>query len=250
MPRRATSVIPGQEPKNEESSLILRAQDGHGDALEVLIERHTGIYDFMLNKYSGSGIPIFNDLKDDRTYNMYQFIKDYDTSSSMKLSTYIGQRTKFLCLNEIRKASRNEQVFVGAINGPRNTDYQFSGSSQGNQKDNDSVIPYGGTYYSYQSDSFESTMKNDATPLNDLNIDREDAQFILGELKRLCNDKRFITIFTLRHFPPQDCRTTCLPWRGVAKEIGLSAQMSLNIYNKNKWIVENILRNEHIENCK
>lgn len=69
-------------------------------ALAELTNRHSGIYVKIASKYSGVSDKIsLEELKEDKQYNIYEWIIKYDETKGMKLGTYIGQRTKFMCLN-------------------------------------------------------------------------------------------------------------------------------------------------------
>lgn len=80
-------------------------ENNDSNSFNELINRHTGIYNTMVYKYlhtNNSGD--YHDLIENREYNFYSFIKDYDSSKNMKFSTFVGDRTKYLCL------SKNQEV--------------------------------------------------------------------------------------------------------------------------------------------
>jgi len=70
-------------------------------SITELTNRHTGIYINIVNKFS----PIIknsiyvNDLKEDKVINIYNFALKYDPSKNMKFGTYVGEMTKYICLN-------------------------------------------------------------------------------------------------------------------------------------------------------
>ncbi len=75
-------------------------QDIRGKAFAELADRHTGIYVKIASQYSGFSDKInLDELKDDKQYNMYKWIIKYDADRNMKVGTYIGEMTKYLCLN-------------------------------------------------------------------------------------------------------------------------------------------------------
>ncbi len=64
-----------------------------------LVSRHTGIYNMIAWQYLHTGNHTdFQDLIDNREYNFYSFIQDYNPDKGTKFSTFVGDRTKYLCL--------------------------------------------------------------------------------------------------------------------------------------------------------
>lgn len=85
--------------KDENAEQTLRNQ-----ALTELTNRHSGIYVKIAHQYAGFSDKVdVNELKDDKQYNMYQWIIKYDADRNMKVGTFIGEMTKYLCLNYINK---------------------------------------------------------------------------------------------------------------------------------------------------
>jgi len=88
-----------------DNELIHRVKD-HNDnlAFNELKERHSGIYMTIVNKYSGFSDKIQpEELKDDKSYNIYKWLLAYDETRGMKFSTYVGERAKYECLNILNK---------------------------------------------------------------------------------------------------------------------------------------------------
>lgn len=64
-----------------------------------LVSRHTGIYNMIAWRYLHTGNRTdYLDLIDNMEYNFYSFINDYNPEKGTKFSTFIGERTKYLCL--------------------------------------------------------------------------------------------------------------------------------------------------------
>lgn len=80
------------------------------DALKELVNRHTGLYMDILNKYSYVPEVEKNDFKADKTYNIYQYALDYNPDKNMKFSVYMGQRLKWECIGTIVKAVDSEEI--------------------------------------------------------------------------------------------------------------------------------------------
>ena len=77
-------------------------------ALTELANRHTGLYMSVINHYSGysrSNID-FDDLREDQYLHIYNWLMKYDPSKNMKFSTYVGENTKFMCMNLLRSINR------------------------------------------------------------------------------------------------------------------------------------------------
>lgn len=104
---------------NELIYLVREKQDSN--AANELINRHSGIYCAIAQKYSGYSDKIqIEEIKDDKEYNMYQWIIEYKPDKGMKLSTYIGEMTRYLCLDIMAKTP--EQVEITEVNEPISVD--------------------------------------------------------------------------------------------------------------------------------
>jgi len=82
--------------------------------LRELVDRHSGIYISMVNNYSpdrSSGlISCKDDLLSDRNYYIYQAALKYDESKQTKFSTYLGNETRWLCLNIYNKNKNSKEI--------------------------------------------------------------------------------------------------------------------------------------------
>lgn len=80
-------------------------------AVVELVNRHTGIYMTMIDRYSI--YPDFlkranvADLKEEKTINIYQWALSYDPGKETKFSSYVGSMTKHLCQNIIYRDKAN-----------------------------------------------------------------------------------------------------------------------------------------------
>jgi len=83
------------------------------DSLAELVTRHSGIYISMVNNYSPSSptptLSSKEELIKDKNYYIYQAALKYDESKKTKFSTYLGNETRWLCLNLYNKNKNNKE---------------------------------------------------------------------------------------------------------------------------------------------
>jgi DNA-directed RNA polymerase specialized sigma subunit len=83
-------------------SLITKVKkEGDSNSLNELIERHSGIYLDMVNSVIPNNCDFLdkNDLLDDKEISIYKAIMNFDENKNTKFSTYLGNETKWKCLN-------------------------------------------------------------------------------------------------------------------------------------------------------
>lgn len=92
--------------------LINQVKDNSDNsALIELINRHTGIYISIVQNFSFRFPKIqLEEIKDDRIYNIYEWIRDYKEDKGTKLSTYIGERTKYMCLDILNQTPDKVEI--------------------------------------------------------------------------------------------------------------------------------------------
>lgn len=117
-----------------DSELIHLVKDKNDSkALEELTNRHSGIYVKIVQQYSGSNNKIqVEDVKDDKQYNIYKWIISYKEDKNMKLGTYIGQMTKYMCLDLLTNTPN--QIEITETNTPI-----LNQKIEDNAEDNDSI---------------------------------------------------------------------------------------------------------------
>lgn len=83
---------------------IQRDQDVNSCLLE-LINRHSGIFYDIVNKFVPPNSPVCNrqDLFSERDLHIYMSALKYDPERGAKFSTFLGDQTKWLCLNTFNK---------------------------------------------------------------------------------------------------------------------------------------------------
>tara|TARA_R100000315_G_C5216070_1_gene129046 strand:- start:227 stop:814 length:588 start_codon:yes stop_codon:yes gene_type:complete len=79
--------------------------------LQELIERHTGIYLDIVNKYTQhTNTSNKLDLIDEKDYNIYQTALKYKSDKGTKFPTFLGNETKWICLNKQNKIKKEKKV--------------------------------------------------------------------------------------------------------------------------------------------
>jgi len=78
------------------------------NSLTQLIGRHSGIYLDMVNVYASRNSPFidYEDLIKDKDFKIYQAAKNYNPERGAKFSTYLGNETKWMCLNLYNRNKR------------------------------------------------------------------------------------------------------------------------------------------------
>lgn len=79
-------------------------------ALVELVNRHTGLYIKIVDKYSYPAALDKNDMIDNKLYNIYQYALDYDPTKNMKFPVYLGQRLKWDCYHVVMNAIQSEEI--------------------------------------------------------------------------------------------------------------------------------------------
>lgn len=71
------------------------------NSLLQLIERHSGIYLDMVHSVIPNNCDFLdkNDIIEDKNVSIYKAILNYDESKNTKFSTYLGNETRWKCLN-------------------------------------------------------------------------------------------------------------------------------------------------------
>jgi len=86
------------------------------DSLQELIDRHTGIYLDIVNRYTQDGNTTNKlDLIDEKDYNIYQAALKYKKDKGTKFPTFLGNETKWICLNKYNKKKKDPQINIDDI---------------------------------------------------------------------------------------------------------------------------------------
>lgn len=205
--------------ESELISLVKTKQDSA--ALVMLADRHAGIYMSVVGRYSECypNTVKREDLADDRLFNIHRFILDYDSSRGTKLSTYIGDRTDWMCKGLLKK-DRENPISAGT--------YGPSGAIG---------LTIGGDTYATPTGS-EITLMDESASARVVDIaDRElQTEAVLTAAREVVKDKRFVSILGYRHFNSPG--KTSLSWRQIGEKMNLSHEQSRKIYYANLVIVK------------
>lgn len=94
----------------EDELIIEKIQEDNPNPkyINELISRHSGIYLDMVNSLCDKKIyPItYSDFISDKDLNIYISAKKFDKTKGAKFSTFLGNRTRWMCLNEFNKSKR------------------------------------------------------------------------------------------------------------------------------------------------
>ena len=97
-----------------DKQLIYNIQNEHSvdESLNLLIQRHSGIYINIVNSYVPKNSPFVrkSDIIEEKDYHIYMAALKYEEGHGTKFSTYLGNETKWLCLNTFNKAKRRPEL--------------------------------------------------------------------------------------------------------------------------------------------
>ena len=196
-------------------------------ALTALIERHSGIYFKIVNSYAASYPNVIRraEMNDDKMFNMYQFILAYDPTRGMKLCSYIGDRTDYLCKTMLRKDDRDPLSlgYVASGGAAPSVYVDNDGESRDIYQTDDTFVATHGTRVVLTDESMESNVTDNAN--QDVAI--EDIRRAATEIT---TDTRFLDILQFRHF---NAPRAALSWRDIGARLNLSHERVRMIYNEN-----------------
>ena len=96
--------------KMDDLSLIEKIRDcGDSSCFQEIVNRHSGIYLQMVHSYAPRSIAIdnINDLIDSKESHIYDAVQNFDETRNIKFSTYLGNHTRWLCLNAANKKNHS-----------------------------------------------------------------------------------------------------------------------------------------------
>jgi len=207
----------------DEAALIARVKEKQdSDALMALANANTGIYLGVVGRYAHVYPAIIRqpDLADDKLFNIYRFILDYNPDKGTKLSTWISSRTDYMCKEYLKKSEKNP-ITAGTY-GPGGPVCLDTGGDTYTSNE-------GGTTITLASEAPDSQVVEQA--------DRDLKMEVVTALAAQCKDQRFPIILKYRH------SEQALSWRQIGQKMGLSHEMSRKIYMKNIGAVKRRLAN-------
>jgi RNA polymerase sigma factor (sigma-70 family) len=92
--------------KMDDLDLIQKVKkSGDSDCFMEIVNRHSGIYLQMVHSYAPreTAIDNFYDLMSNKESNIFDAVKAFDEKRNIKFSTYLGNHTRWLCLNSSNK---------------------------------------------------------------------------------------------------------------------------------------------------
>jgi RNA polymerase sigma factor (sigma-70 family) len=99
----------------EDLSLINKVKENQDtQSLKELINRHSGIYIDMVNKYLHNNNSSINkdDVLEDKDFCIYDAAVKFDENKNTKFSTYVGNLARWKCLNIYNKNSKHPKVSI------------------------------------------------------------------------------------------------------------------------------------------
>jgi DNA-directed RNA polymerase specialized sigma subunit len=104
-------------------SLIEKVKNNSdADSLQLLIERHSGIYLNMINSVIPNSCDFLDkdDLIEDKNFSIYKAIMNYDENKNTKFSTYLGNETRWKCLNLFNRGTKYKYLDINDFNDDQN----------------------------------------------------------------------------------------------------------------------------------
>ncbi len=98
-----------------DSQLVRNLQLGDqiNESLEILVQRHSGIFITMVNSYTP--VNERSELIGDKEYYIYNAALKFDETKNTKFPTYLGCETKWMCMNNYNKNRRKNEIDLDSI---------------------------------------------------------------------------------------------------------------------------------------
>lgn len=174
-------------------SLIEKVKkDGDLNSLNILIERHSGIYLDMVNSVISSSCDFIdkNDIIDDKEFSIYKAVMNFDQNKNTKFSTYLGNETKWKCLNMFNRGTKYKYIDFNDLK----EDVNFSQESSVGEISSKEIL---------------------------------DKIFQLASTHK---DERVRNIINLRYKIGSGNKT--MSWKDISKKVNVSIQGCINIHNR------------------
>jgi len=162
------------------------------NSLNLLIERHSGIYLDMVNSVIPNNCDFLdkNDILEDKEISIYKAIMNFDENKNTKFSTYLGNETKWKCLNMFNRGVKYKYIDID----------NFKEDANFTQEDSTKDI------------SSKEILKK------------------IFKLAESHDDERVKNIINLRYKIGSGNKT--MPWKKVAEELNISIQGCINIHDR------------------
>jgi hypothetical protein len=167
-------------------------ENDNEEALNMLINRHSGIYADMVKRYGSKSLSInqIYDLMNEKDYVIYKAALEYDESKA-KFSTHVGNKAKYLCLSKKTACKKNNKT-----------------------------LPFDSIEYSEESSEL---LPNEKCQLGEAFLD-------IIKMINDHSDERVKFIFKERYFGGE--RGKLKTWKKISQGLGLSAQGCININDR------------------
>lgn len=103
--------------KTEDNDLVSAVQANPASSsfeMQELINRHSGIYIDIVNNYIPSDCNFLSkiDILEEKNYRIYLAALKFDEDKGAKFSTYLGNETKWMCLNMFNKNKKCQKFTI------------------------------------------------------------------------------------------------------------------------------------------
>ena len=176
------------------------------DSLCELVNRHSGIYLDMVNSYASPSSPFidYDGLIQDKEFKIYNAAVKYDPDRGAKFSTYLGNETKWMCLN-LYNRNKRRPAFQSEF---------IENMAENNDLNEDTI-----------SESIKQDLFNK----------------VLSVIKQH-PDTRVEKIFEMRYIIGS--KNKVMPWKKIGDAMNLSIQGCINIHNSAIEDIQQQLCNE------
>jgi RNA polymerase sigma factor (sigma-70 family) len=167
-------------------------KDADLKSLNLLIERHSGIYLDMVNSVIPNNCDFLdkNDIIDDKNISIYKAVMNFDENKKTKFSTYLGNETRWKCLNLFNRGTKYKYLDINDFNNDENLS--------------------------------DDEMLNDISSKEIL-----DKVFFLANTHK---DDRVRNIINLRYKIGEGNKT--MPWKNISEKVNVSIQGCINIHDR------------------
>jgi RNA polymerase sigma factor (sigma-70 family) len=167
-------------------------KDADLKSLNLLIERHSGIYLDMVNSVIPNNCDFLdkNDIIDDKNISIYKAVMNFDENKNTKFSTYLGNETRWKCLNLFNRGTKYKYLDINDFNNDEN----LSDDEMLNKISSKEIL---------------------------------DKVFYLANTHK---DDRVRNIINLRYKIGEGNKT--MPWKNISEQVNVSIQGCINIHDR------------------
>ena len=162
------------------------------NSLNLLIERHSGIYLDMVNSVIPNNCDFLdkNDIIDDKNISIYKAVMNYDENKNTKFSTYLGNETRWKCLNLFNRGTKYKYLDINDFNDDENLSDDEMLNKISSKEILDKVYLYANNH----------------------------------------KDERVTKIINLRYKIGEGNKT--MPWKNISEKVNVSIQGCINIHDR------------------